>query len=885
MSDSRRRIRRARRSLAARAILNVELLEDRSLMNAGGLAGVLPETADPGRLLVGYRTDAGEVVRAVEIDKGVSLEQALAAYLADPDVAYAEPDYQVQVAVVPNDTFFNLEYGLHNTGQSGGTPGADIDAVRAWDITRGSTRVVVGVIDTGIDYTHIDLYQNIWINQQEIPAAVVAAIQSDPNWDVDGDGLITFRDLNAPDGRNREAGEITDLNGNTRIDGGDLLFAASTGGWANGSDADGNGYVDDLVGWNFVNNTNNPFDDNNHGTHVAGTIGATTNNGTGVAGVAWDVQLAALKFLSASGSGSLSAAVAALNYAVGKGIKISNNSWGGGGFSTTLSNAIANARNNGHVFVAAAGNAGSNNDAAPAYPASYNFDNIIAVAATDRNDNLASFSNYGATSVDLAAPGVSIASTTPNGTYSYLSGTSMATPHVSGAVALVMANDPNLSYSEVISRILTNVDTVVGLTGRVATGGRLNAFNAVDDGAPPPPPGDTTGPRIVSATPNGSGTSPVSSVRVTFSEAINAGTFDAGDVTVFTGPAGTSLTNVTVTSVANSNGTQFDVSFAALSTAGGYSFRIGPHIEDTAGNEMNQDQDGFNGEDPADAFTASFTITSTVTFTNNTPTPIRDRATVYSFITVNQPLTIADLNVQLNISHTWDSDLIIRLDGPVAGTSDRITLVNRRGGSGDNFTNTILNDEASTPISSGVAPFAGTYRPEGALSFFDGRNAAGTWTLSIQDVARFDVGTLHSWSLTFTSGSGPSGRSVGDDLELGARPVVPAPAAEGGGAAFALPDVLRAPLAAGDGIDVAQAFLLKGDTTGADEIEAASRRVAAPAPRAAVGEAEVGAEGAAADDTPLSDFALVGGSDFATDAVSEEVLIDFFASEAVEEGA
>jgi subtilisin-like proprotein convertase family protein len=434
-----------------------------------------------------------------------------------------------------------------------------------------------------------------------------------------------------------------------------------------------------------------------------------------------------------------------VNYAVGKGIRISNNSWGGGGFSSSLFNAINNARAAGHVFIAAAGNGGAdgvgdNNDLTPSYPASYNLDNIIAVAATNRNDLLAGFSNYGATSVDLAAPGVSILSTTPNNTYSSFSGTSMATPHVSGVAALLLAQTPTLTYSQIISRILNTVDPVASLAGKVATGGRLNAYNALNTGSP-----DVTGPRIVSATPNATGPNPVSSVRVTFNEAINPLSFLPADITNFLGPAGTSLTNVAVTEVLGSNGTQFDVSFTPLTVVGAYSFVIGPNISDLAGNLMDQNQDGNKGT-ASDTYTVQFTITGTSTYTNNTPVAIRDLATVTSTITVPRTLITADLNVRILISHTWDSDLYIYLRGPDGTT---VLLVNRRGGSGDNFNNTILTDEAATSIAFGVAPFSGSYRPEQSLSAFDGKNAFGTWTLYIADLAALDVGTLHSWSLTF----------------------------------------------------------------------------------------------------------------------------------------
>src|SRR5262245_21243031 len=375
---------------------------------------------------------------------------------------------------------------MQNTGQSAGTVGADIDANDAWDLTTGSTKVVVGIIDTGIDYRHQDLYKNIWINQEEIPASIRAQLQ-----DVDGDSLITFWDLNDP--VNIGPDKIADLNGNTYVDGGDLLFPVAAGGWADGVDQDPYtvgtttySRVDDLVGWNFINNTNNPLDDHNHGTHVAGTIGAMGDNNLGVAGVNWKVQMAALKFLSAAGSGSIADATLALDYATANGIKLTNNSWGGGGFSSAFSDALTRARAAGALFVAAAGNANTNNDVTPNFPSSYPQDNVIAVASSTRTDARSSFSNFGAPMVDLAAPGSEILSTTRNNTYSIFNGTSMATPHVTGAIALLWGYDEALTYSEVRTRILANVDVLPNWTGVVASDGRLNAYRALSNTNPRP---------------------------------------------------------------------------------------------------------------------------------------------------------------------------------------------------------------------------------------------------------------------------------------------------------------------------------------------------------------------------------------------------------------
>jgi subtilisin family serine protease len=307
----------------------------------------------------------------------------------------------------------------------------NIKAPAAWDTFTGSPSFVVADIDTGIDYNHPDLAANVWTNPGEIAG--------------------------------------------------------------NGVDDDGNGYIDDIHGWDFAYGDNNPSDVAGHGTHTAGTIGAVGDNGVGVAGVDWSVKLMALKFLDDSGSGYTSAAISALNYAVAKGAKVSNNSWGGGGYSSSLYNAINNARLAGHLFIAAAGNNGTNNDLAPFYPASYNLDNVIAVAAIDSVDAKASFSNYGATSVDLGAPGVSILSTTPNNTYSYYNGTSMATPHVTGVVALVYALHPDWTYAQVRSQILNTVRKVSSMNGKTVTGGVLDASAAVGGGSLPPAPAAPTG--------------------------------------------------------------------------------------------------------------------------------------------------------------------------------------------------------------------------------------------------------------------------------------------------------------------------------------------------------------------------------------------------------
>ncbi|MFM9059021.1 MAG: S8 family peptidase, partial [Planctomycetaceae bacterium] len=354
---------------------------------------------------------------------GAGVEDVLGWAARTAGVSYVEPDFAIAPRLVSNDPSFTQLWGLHNTGQSGGVADADIDAPEAWNVTTGSRSVVVAVIDTGFDYTHRDLAANAWRNPGETP----------------GDGI----------------------------------------------DNDRNGFVDDVYGWDFANGDANPMDDNGHGTHVSGTIGAVGNNGTGVVGVNWQVSIMGLKFLDSEGSGATSDAVAAVNYATkmrrdfGINVVASNNSWGGGGSSTALRDAIEAGGRAGILFVAAAGNESANNDRTASYPANYTSNAVISVAATDRSNRLASFSNYGATSVDLGAPGVSITSTVPGNGYATYSGTSMATPHVTGAVALLAAARPGSTPAEIRAALLGTTVPVAALAGKTVTGGLLNVDAAV----------------------------------------------------------------------------------------------------------------------------------------------------------------------------------------------------------------------------------------------------------------------------------------------------------------------------------------------------------------------------------------------------------------------
>src|SRR5919199_1367442 len=388
-----------------------------------------------------------------------NVEETISAYENDPRVEYIEPDYIITLddvektsptqensatitpqTTTPNDPDYPQLWGLNNTGQSGGTPDADIDAPEAWDIQTGNPNLVIGVIDSGVDYNHPDLVNNIWTNPGEIA----------------GDGI----------------------------------------------DNDNNGYIDDVRGWDFAYNDNDPMDVYGHGTHVSGTIAAKGNNSVGVTGVAWNAKIMPLKFLGDGGYGNTSDAILALNYATAKGVKLTNNSWSGGGYSQALYDAINTAGQQGALFIAAASNQSQNNDTTPAYPASYDLPNIISVASTTNTDGLSSFSNYGLTSVDLGAPGSQIYSTTPGGNYDTYSGTSMASPHVTGGAALVWSQNPTWTAQQVKNRLLDTTDPISALSGETVSGGRLNINNALGGSTPPPPPpplvpNDNFGDRIV----------------------------------------------------------------------------------------------------------------------------------------------------------------------------------------------------------------------------------------------------------------------------------------------------------------------------------------------------------------------------------------------------
>jgi len=416
-----------------------------------------------------------------------STQQQYAALSRLPGFVHATPDWVMRSDAIPNDPSFGNLWGM-NQGND-----IDIDGPEAWDISTGAMSQVVGIIDSGVDYNHVDLYQNIWINPAEIPATRLANLT-----DIDGDGIITFRDLN--NAANQGPFKITDLNFDGRITGADLRVAMGTtsgadngtGGWANGADNDSNALVDDLVGWNFLSGNNDPMDVFGHGSHVAGTVGAAGNNSVGVVGVNWRVRIMPLKTGGINGSDNTintSAAIAAINYTTqmrnrGHALRVNNASWGGGGFNSDLQSAITGNNNAGIIFVAAAGNGGSdnigdNNDITPHYPSSYAVANVISVANMTQSGGRNTSSNFGATSVHLAAPGTNTLSTTPGNNYSFFTGTSMASPHVAGAAALAFSVAPGATVAAVKNAILNNTDATAAFAGITVTGGRLNAQRAI----------------------------------------------------------------------------------------------------------------------------------------------------------------------------------------------------------------------------------------------------------------------------------------------------------------------------------------------------------------------------------------------------------------------
>ena len=447
-----------------------------------------------GNVTINREYDIVPGLTLVTLPKEKSIEDALLEVSDNKDILYAHPNYLLYALLnIPNDPKFNEQWGVNNTGKAmyspaleyylSSTSDSDIDTPETWNMIYDND-IIIAVIDSGIDYNHPDLQDNIWRNPLEEPNdANNDGYPGIQGIDDDGDGLID------EDSMDNEPGDPNYTN--------DLV-----------NDDDENGFNDDIYGYDFCTRygkqrDSDPMDDYLHGTHCSGIIGATGNNSTGVVGICWNVKIMAIKFLAYDGSGITSDAIDSIEYAVQMGAKILSNSWGGGYYSEGLEETIANALEEGVLFIASAGNIGYDNDSYPHYPSSYDLDNVISVLSTDFNDkrsyhdNLGYYyswvSNYGKESVDLGAPGSNILSTFPtymttamqnpfynfHTYYDIISGTSMAAPHVAGACALVWAANPNLTHLEVKQKIMDAVDPLDDLVEKCVTEGRLNVCNAV----------------------------------------------------------------------------------------------------------------------------------------------------------------------------------------------------------------------------------------------------------------------------------------------------------------------------------------------------------------------------------------------------------------------
>ncbi|NMH64029.1 S8 family serine peptidase [Shewanella salipaludis] len=570
-------------------------------------------------------------------------------------VRFAEPDVSYYPDELPTDPDFGELWGLHNTGQNGGTPDADLDAPEAWQISRGARSIAVAVIDTGVDYTHPDLAANMWTNPNEIP----------------GDGM----------------------------------------------DNDNNGYIDDIHGINAVTNSGDPMDDHSHGTHVAGTIGASANNGIGVVGVNQQASIIGCKFLRASGGGSVSDAIKCLDYLIGlkqagTNVRVTNNSWGGGSYSPVLELAIERARDADILFVTSAGNAGDNTDHTPHYPSSYQVENVISVAATTRYDSLAGFSNYGKNSVHLGAPGQGIYSTIPNARYGSKSGTSMASPHVAGAAALLLAANPELDNNQVVEILLSSGDPIDALADTTLSGRRLNLANALAEAALP-------------------------------------GFVLEGDTAPVSIEAGES--------------SQFHFTLAAFN---GWQGEVGLRVEGELGAALSHPRVGAGDsfvvtvtstqDTPAGQYTLTLSAADGVRVKTRTLTveviygdlvtepfenpqsmaiPDNDANGVVSEIRVATELVPVSATVSVDISHTWRGDLRVSLISPSGGEQ---VLHDRAGGNADNLKQSWQLDKLS-PLQ-------------------------GPWQLKVQDLSGYDQGTLNGWKLAIT---GRKEQNQGQDPEAG----------------------------------------------------------------------------------------------------------------------
>ena len=553
---------------------------------------------------------------------------------------------------------------------------SQIGLPNAWNVSTGTGQTIVAVIDSGIDASHPDLAANLWRNPGEIAG--------------------------------------------------------------NGIDDDRNGFVDDIHGADFANNDGDPFDDTGHGTNVAGVLGAVGNNGVGITGVAWTTRIMALKFLRPGTGGLTSDAARAIDYAIVNGAKVINLSWGGPDNDPTLAAAIGRARSAGAIVVAAAGNQAADIDTRTFYPASNapSFDNVVSVTATDRNGNLAYFSSVGDSTVTLAAPGVNLRTTQRGGGYQTLSGTSLATPIVAGAVALTWDTHPNWSYQQVIAKLKSSVEPLPSLTGKTITGGRINVAKLLDATTvppavpPPPPPAPPTvslgtGPRIVASVFRGPSAERFDRVWVKFDGPIDPATLTRSKVQI-SGPDG-GIRISALLPVSGKNNTEFYLMLSQQQTRiGDYRVRFLPSITDSHGRGLSLNaSDGYMASSSLGG-AAPRPMTGIQQYEIAGPRTLNERRTNRFDFNIDETFTIKDVSVNLDITHGRTSDLSIRLVAPDGTT---VNLFNRRDGVN-------LTQERFNPVAE--------------LSRFDGKVAKGTWSLQIFDLIAGTRGTLNSVSLNFT---------------------------------------------------------------------------------------------------------------------------------------
>ena len=643
----------------------------------------------------------------VTLPAGQTVQQALLSYNATSGILYAEPNYLAHIdATIPNDPLFPELWGMRNTGQTGGTPGADIHATEAWDFTTGNRQVVVAVIDTGVDYTHPDLTNNIWTNLGEIPG--------------------------------------------------------------NGVDDDGNGYVDDVHGYDFVNQDADPMDDNDHGTHCAGTIGGEGNNNIGVAGVCWQVRIMAVKCFNADGAGSVANEIISIQYATLMGAQVMNASWGQTGYSQALKDAIDAAGAGNIIFVAAAGNSGTDNDIIPHYPSSYTSSNIVAVMSTDHNDVRSDFSCFGLTSVDLAAPGSDILSCQPGGRYQLMSGTSMATPHVAGACALLLAANPTLSVADLKQALLASVDPVV--PGQCVTGGRLNVNRALTAILPQS--------SLVYSTNYLSGGNGNGIIEFNECNSLDVVLANVGK-TNLTGLTVTLATTTPEVAIAQPTSAYPDILASATATnlvpfkiSTSPSFICGTPIECLLVVRSDRSLSYLKFSLPTGV------PGDPLRFDNNSLVPIPSPGTTSSPILVsNVNFAVQKVTVSMFVEEIADYFLKLELIAP-DGTTNLLSASN--GLLGQNYglacspesQRTTFDDAALVPISAGTPPFAGSFKPSKSLSVFIGKsgtNVNGVWQLRATDEGQFDTAAIHCWSIfmTPTLCVDGGGQCPGADLAVG----------------------------------------------------------------------------------------------------------------------